>query len=146
MNFRNSLRTAWARPAFTALSGLVLASAVHAEEPPGAGVLCLGTFIYFVEKTGSQCRPGQDPEFQARIATLARRFDDYIVRNMGGDPALLARFKEGQNLNSNDRAYICDGDVAQSYDHFESEAPGELERAVDRLLARDGPPSFGDCV
>lgn len=129
-----------------AWSGFALASAAPPPERPGAGVLCLGTFIYFVEKTGAQCRAGQDPEFQARIATYARRFDDYIVRNTGGDPATLAQFKEGQNLNSADRNYICGGDVAASYDHFKVMKSDDLAKAVDQLLARDGPPSFGDCV
>jgi hypothetical protein len=58
-------------------------------------VLCLGTFIYFVEGNGTQCRAGKDAEFQARIAAYARRFDDYIIRNSGGDPSALMRFKEG---------------------------------------------------
>ena len=110
------------------------------------GVLCLGTFIYFAQKTGAQCRVGQDAEFQARIATYASRFDDYIVRNTGGDPAVLARFKDGQNLNSADRQYICSGDVAAGYNHMKATKSEELTNAVDELLARDGSPTFGDCV
>ena len=105
-----------------------------------------GTFIYFVEKTGAQCRAGQDTEFQGRIAAYARRFDDYIIRNTGGDPTALARFKDSQNLNSKDQNYICGGDAASSYDHFKAAKPEALAKAVDELLARDGPPSFGDCV
>ena len=123
-----------------------LISAAPPTEVPGRGVLCLGTFIYFVEKTGTQCRAGQDPEFQARIASYSNRFDDYIIRNTGGDPAVLEKFKEGQNLNNQDHAYICEGDAAESYDGFKSANVDELDRAVDELLAQDGPPSFGDCV
>ena len=123
-----------------------LISAAPPNEVPGRGVLCLGTFIYFVEKVGNQCRAGQDPEFQARIASYTQRFDDYIVRNSGGDPAVLEKFKEGQNLNSEDQRYFCEGDVAESYDRFKSAEASELDRAVDELLAEDGPPSFGDCV
>ena len=127
------------------LSGFALASAAPQQEP-GQGVLCLGTFIYFVEKTGAQCRPGQDAEFQARIAAYAGRFDEYIIRNTGGGPEALARFKSEQNLSSNDHNYICGGDVAASYDHFKAAKPEDLAKSVDELLARDGPPSFGDCV
>jgi len=129
----------------TALS----AALISAAPPPGvagSGVLCVGTLIYFVEKTGKLCRTGEDPEFQARIASYARRFDDYIIRNTGGDPAVLAKFKESQNLTSENQDYICKGDVAESYDSFKAQGVDKLDGAVDELLARDGPPSFGDCV
>ena len=123
-----------------------LVSAAPPKDIPGRGVLCLGTFIYFAEKTGNQCRAGQDPEFQARIASYSKRFDDYIIRNTGGDPSILEKFKESQNLNSQDHRYICEGDAAAIYDGFKSQDADELDRAVDELLAHDGPPSFGDCV
>ena len=139
------VRSRWLKAVLLMFSGLALVSAAPQQEP-GEGVLCLGTFIYFVEKTGAQCRAGQDAEFQARVAGYARRFDDYIVRNTGGDPKALASFKDGQNLNSKDQNYICGGDVASSFDHFKAANPDELAKAVDELLARDGPPSFGDCV
>jgi hypothetical protein len=134
------------KPLLLIWAGLALVSAAPIQDPPGRGVLCLGTFIYFVEENGMQCRAGEDAEFQARIATYARRFDDYIIRNTGGDPAVLARFKDGQNLNSKDRDYICGGDVAKSYDSFKAQKPEEIDKAVDELLARDGQPSFGDCL
>lgn len=126
--------------------GFSLISAEIPQDPPGRGVLCLGTFIYFAAKTGEQCRAGEDPEFQARIASYARRFDDYIIRNTGGDPELLAKFKEGQNLNSDDHSYICEGDAARMYDGFKTMETEQLHAIVDKLLERDGPPSFGDCV
>jgi hypothetical protein len=135
-----------AKSAILAALSLAIISAAPPPEAPGQGVLCLGTFVYFVEKTGRQCRAGQDPEFQAKIASYARRFDEYIIRNTGGDPATLAKFKESQNLSSEDQDYICKGDVAQSYDHFKAQGIDKLDSAVSELLARDGPPSFGDCV
>ncbi len=135
-----------AKAAMALLTGASLVSATPPEPPPGSGVLCLGGFIYFAEKSGNMCRAGQDPEFQQHLARLSDRFDDYIVRNTGGDPTILARFKTGQNLDSEDRSYICEGDVAQIYDRFKAAPAAELDKAVDKLLARDGPPSFGDCV
>jgi hypothetical protein len=134
------------KPALLVLGGFSLVSAGPPPEPAGQGVLCLGTFIYFVEKTGAQCRAGEDTDFQARITSYARRFDDHIVRNTGGDPMVLERFKDGQNLNSDDPDYLCSGDVAESYEHFKAMRAEDLDRGVDDLLARDGPPSFGDCV
>jgi len=135
----------WLKTIVLGSSGFALASAAPQPEP-GEGVLCLGTFIYFVEQTGAQCRPGQDVEFQARIAGYARRFDDYIIRNTGGDPAALAHFKDTQFLNSKDHNFICVGDVAVSYDHFKAWNPDDLAKTIDELLARDGWPSFGDCI
>jgi hypothetical protein len=136
----------YVRPALVAAASALLISATPPSQEPGTGVLCLGTFIYFAEKTGQECRVGQDPEFQARIASYARRFDDYIIRNSGGDPAVLAKFKGSQNLTSADHSYICEGDVGSSYDHMKAMKAEVLDKAVDDLLARDGPPSFGDCV
>lgn len=134
------------KAAIALLVGAALVSATPPEPPAGNGVLCLGGFIYFAEKSGAMCRAGQDPEYQQHLARLSDRFDDYIIRNTGGDPTVLAKFKTSQNLDSNDRAYICEGDVAGIYDSFKTASAAELDKAVDQLLARDGPPSFGDCV
>lgn len=116
------------------------------EQPPGRGVLCLGTFVYFAERVGTTCRAGQDAAFQKRVADHARRFDEYIVRNTGGDPAKLAQFKKSQNVDSAGSKFLCQGDVAASYDKMKRQDPASLDKAVDDLLARDGPPTFGDCV
>ncbi|WOF44942.1 hypothetical protein KNJ79_08715 [Sphingopyxis indica] len=121
-------------------------SAAPPEQPPGRGVLCLGTFVYFAEKTGKMCRAGLDADFQARLAILSDKFDAYIIRNTSGTPDTLSKFKASQNLDSEDRSYICEGDAAMMYDHFRAMPAADLDKAVDELLARDGPPSFGDCV
>lgn len=139
-------KASYLKSAILVAFGGAIISAAPPPEAPGTGVLCLGTFIYFVEKSGKQCRPGKDPEFQARIAGYARRFDDYIIRNAGGDPESLVTFKQRQNLNSEDHRYICEGAVADIYDRMKGMKADELERGVGELLARDGPPSFGDCV
>jgi hypothetical protein len=130
---------------FAALT-LLGAAQPDRETKPGEGVLCLGTFIYFVEKTGAMCRPGQDKEFQERIAGYTDRIDAYFIRNTDGNPATLEKFKDGQNLNSEDRDYICEGDVARSYDEFLKIEAAKMDAAVDKMLERDGPPTFGDCL
>ena len=58
----------------------------------------------------------------------------------------LAQFKNQQNLNSKDRNYICGGAIAVGYDRLKASKPEDLANAVDELLSRDGPPTFGDCV
>ena len=127
------------------IAALLVASQSPTTES-GEGVLCLGTFVYFVEKTGQQCRIGENPEFQARISAYVRRFDAYITRNAEGGSETLERLKESQNLNVTDPEYICEGDVASAYDHFKAQDAEELDRAIDELLAHDGPPRWGDCV
>ena len=127
-------------------AGAALISATPPEESPERGVLCLGTFIYFAEKNGKICRAGQDNEFQERLARLSSKFDAYIIRNTDGNPDTLSKFKASQNLDSEDRSYICEGDVAKSYENFKAIPAADLDESVDKLLARDGRPSFGDCV
>jgi len=131
---------------FTSAALIGAAPPAERETKPGEGVLCLGTFIYFVEKTGRMCRPGEDEEFQNRISAYTDRIDAYIIRNSDGSAATLGKFKNSQNLNSEDRNYICKGDVAQIYDAFLETEAKVMDKAVDDLLARDGPPTFGDCV
>lgn len=92
------------------------------------------------------CRPGEDPEFQARIASYSQRFDAYIIRNSDGGAETLGKFKDGQNLNSTDTKYICEGDIAYLYDRWKESDQSELAEAVEMLLERDGPPRWGDCV
>ena len=139
-------KASYLKSAILVAFGGAIISAAPPPVAPGTGVLCLGTFIYFVEKSGKQCRTGKDPEFQARIEGYARRFDDYFIRNTGGDPETLVAFKQRQNLNSEDHRDICEGDIADIYDRMKAMKADELDREVGELLARDGPPTFGDCV
>lgn len=125
--------------------GLALASAAPDAQLPGAGVLCSATFIYLAERTGAVCHTGQDTAFQARLSRHAQRFDDYIIRNTGGDPAPLSRFKRQQGVDR-DRAEICSGDLAENYEHLKRQPATDLDQMIDKLLATDGRPGFGDCV
>lgn len=113
---------------------------------PGEGVLCTGTFIYFVEKSGAQCHAGEDAEFQARIAGYARQFDDYIIRNTGGNPDFLTKFKASQNLNDSAKSYVCEGDAVEIYEHIKQVDAEEMDQQIETMLERDGRPTFGDCV
>lgn len=113
---------------------------------PGEGVLCISTFIYFVEKSGAQCHAGEDADFQAMITGYARQFDDYIIRNTGGNPDFLTKFKTSQNLNDSAQSYVCEGDAVEIYEHIKQVDAEEMHRQIATMLERDGRPTFGDCV
>ena len=130
-----------------ALSCAALISATPAPDVPGEGILCLSILIYFAEQTAVRCRAGEDPEYQERLADYARRIDGYIIRNTDGDPSTLARFKREQGLNGEPQPSYCnDDDAAANYDNFKAANANELDRAIDEGLARDGTPTFGDCL
>ena len=134
------------KPALAMGFATLLVASQSPHDDPGIGVLCLGTMVYFIDKTGQQCRAGEDPEFQARISAYVERFDDYIIRNIEGGQVTLERFKDDQNLNLTDPEYICEGDVADLYDHFKALNAEELDIAVEAAIAIDGPPRWGDCI
>ena len=115
--------------------------------PPGRGVLCLGTILYWAKEIGERCYPGDDPAYQARLQTYAERFDSYIVRNVDGGAEALAQFKASQGLGQGTEKQVCE--AAEDYDfysHMRHVNDDEMKAGIDALLARDGPPSFGDCL
>ena len=131
------------------LAAPLLVSAVPPQErvtPPGEGVLCMGGFIYMADLLARECYAGQDPEFQARLAGYAARYDDYIIRNNPDGEAGLAFFKDDEGLTSATRPEVCSSEYTYFYDNFRETDPVEMERFIDEQLGRDGPPSYGDCI
>ena len=120
--------------------------AAQAQAEPGDGVLCLGTMIYFMHDVASRCDAASDAATRQRLADYARRFDAYIIRNGDGAVQTLERFKEGQGIGVRSTDWLCSGDTWTLYENFRRADAAELDRAVDDLLARDGPPRGGDCV
>lgn len=136
-----------------AVLGLLLAlgpQAVVAQAdrtpPPGEGVLCLGGFIYMADLLARECFAGDDPEFAARLAGYAARYDDYIVRNNPDGEAGLAYFKEDEGLTSATRPEVCTSEYTYFYSNFRDTDRAQMEQAIEEQLSRDGPPSYGDCV
>ena len=131
------------------LAAPLLVSALPPQErvtPPGEGVLCMGGFIYMADLLARECYAGQDPEFRARLAGYAARYDDYIIRNNPDGEAGLAFFKDDEGLTSATRPEVCSSEYTYFYDNFRETDPVEMERFIGEQLGRDGPPSYGDCV
>jgi hypothetical protein len=117
------------------------------ESAPGVGVLCLSMFIYWAEEQGHRCYPGADPEYQSYLAEQADRFDTYLTRNMEGGAETLALFKESQGLGIRDHAGVCRADEDRDfYSSLQTDFRERIGTTIDEVLARDGTPSWGDCI
>jgi hypothetical protein len=115
------------------------------QEAPGEGVLCGLAIAEMVAETGRRCFPGQDAAVQAELARSEARIEDYVLRNSRIDRAALDRFRRHQ-LRSVGRPSFCRGDVAGIYRSAVGEGVARLRAGTDILLARPGPPSWGDCI
>jgi hypothetical protein len=130
----------------TALS-LIGATPPPTEQPPGEGVLCAMVFVDVAAEVGRRCFPGQNPVFQARVESAEAKFDAYVLKNGPATPELLAKFKREQ-AGIGAATFDCkdDGDLVQTYRHYLAADSGLLTTQVEKLLARPGKPTFGDCV
>jgi hypothetical protein len=115
--------------------------------PPGEGVLCMMVFVDVAAEVGRRCFPGQNLPFQTRVESAEAKFDAYVLKNGPATPAQLAAFKKDQ-ARIGSPAFECNagGDLVQTYKNFLAVDPNFLTTEVDKLLARPGRPTFGDCV
>lgn len=126
---------------------LIGADVPERERPPGVGVLCIGGLLYYTDIEARSCHAGEDPAYQERLSSYVARFDAYLIRNLPGGEADLKSFKEDQGLTPDARPDICIADEENSfYDGFRKMEPAELDAEVDKVLMRDGKPTFGDCL
>ena len=132
------------------------ASAAHAwsvqapREPlPGQGVICSMAILNAMAEVGRRCFPGQNPEFQAELARATALIDDYVLRNSDWTPADLERFKREQAHVGDTEAFpsLChDRDVVGMYRQMAASDLAQTRADTDRMLARPGRPTWGDCL
>jgi hypothetical protein len=134
--------------AFVALSALALIGATPPpdEPPPGEGVICMLALVHAAAEVGSRCFPGQNPTFQAELETEAGRIDEYVLKNAPMKPGDLAKFRREQALAGVPTAKVCGPDPISIYKGFLAVGADQLKSNVDRLLARPGKPTWGDCL
>ena len=126
---------------------LVGAASPVREPPPGEGVLCMMVFVDVAAEAGRRCFPGQNPVFQARVEEAEAKFDAYFLKNGPATPEQLAAFKKDQaGIGAPTFQCKSDGDVVLMYNHFVALDAKVLTTDVDKMLARKGKPTFGDCV
>lgn len=115
----------------------------------GVGVLCMGTFVYIADLQGKACYPGQDSEYQTWLDSNAQKFDAYLIRNFPDGETTLNKFKESQGAFSADNKRLCDLEDAPDSDiymHIRDLDHDEIGNTIDAMLAKDGKPTWGDCV
>ncbi|MEP3420808.1 MAG: hypothetical protein ABJN35_03680 [Erythrobacter sp.] len=138
------------KPLLASIAGITLLGAMppsEDHEPPGRGVLCGAVFVYFAQVQGQLCYPNDDPEFQARLSSWAQQFDAYLIRNLPDGEQGLQTFKAHQGVAPTTDQRICTlDDDSKVYEHFRDGDREMWERGMTKVLSRDGPPSFGDCV
>ena len=127
-----------------AANGLAGAPAPPRESAPGEGVICALAVTVVVAETGRRCFTGQDAAVQAELARTEARIEDYVLRNTAADRAALDRFRRDQIRSGVERP-LCESDAAGMYRAIAGEGVAKLRAGTDRLLARQGTPSWGSC-
>jgi hypothetical protein len=115
------------------------------ESAPGEGVICALAITIAVAEIGRRCFPGQDAAVQAELARTEARIEDYVLRNAPANRAALDRFRRDQ-LGSGVGTPFCEGDAAGMYRAIAGEGVARIRAGADRLLARQGRPTWGDCL
>ena len=134
-------------------TGAALAYGIHRPtEPPPAtiaastGVICMMAIFNAVAEVGRQCFSGQDPEFQAELRRTVDQIDQYVLRNSPATPADLERFKREQANIGEPQAAVCQPEMIGMYRDMANLGAARLRSEADALLARPGPPEWGDCL
>ena len=122
----------------------------HQAGAPGVGVLCMWALTTAAAEVGRRCHSGQNPEFQAELDRAVTLFDEYVRRNSSMAPEEFTAFKQRQGLAGAPESRLCTGDPLGGYETMAQNVAergiDEFRQLVDHLLARPGPPTWGDCV
>ncbi|WP_166038070.1 hypothetical protein [Sphingosinicella sp. YJ22] len=114
--------------------------------PAGTGVICIMAIFNAVAEVGRRCFPGQDPEFQAELGRAVDQIDQYVLRNSAATPADLERFKQEQANVGEPSAAVCRSEVIGMYRNLARRGTASLRSETEALVARPGPPEWGDCL
>ena len=145
----SGFRTASLAAVLAALAGPSPAGpppAEPAELSPGMGVLCAAALFTATAEIGRRCGVSPDPTLQAELEASEARLDGYILANSNWGRAELDRFKREQAGLDQPAAELCTHDAVGIHGAFARTGPKELKRWSERLVARPGPPRWGDCL
>jgi len=118
-----------------------------AEPVPGEGVVCALAIYSAIAEVGRQCFPDNDPEFQDHLRKDVAKLDAYVLANSKLTPIDLENFKRSQALVGLPKAKVCTPDLMGLYRSAANKTPIiEIDKGIDKLIARPGVPTLGDCL
>lgn len=120
---------------------------VPEDKDPAVGTVCLWAIYNVIDQVGKRCHKGEDAALQAFVAQGAARLDQ-VLRDKGGmTEEQLARFKREQTGTDVPDAEFCKPNGADGFYKPAREQKLEaMRRDLDKVLARPGKPTWGDCL
>lgn len=116
------------------------------DAKPGEGVICAMGIYNAMAEVGRRCFAGQDQEYQNELIRAVNRIDRYVLSNSNWTDADLAKFKREQARVGEPTDLVCVAEMTDMYLHSSKQGAPRLRKTTDVLLARPGPPTWGDCL
>lgn len=111
-------------------------------------VLCMLGLLEGVEKIGSECRAGEDPEFQHEVRRSIERIDQFVVEN--SVPRLTSEQVTAQRA-ARDRMVVphvslCGKDSVLIYQALRAGGADKLRASMTDLLSIPREPVINPCL
>jgi hypothetical protein len=144
----------WALAAFAALVGSPAAAppapvppaAAEFESRPGVGAVCAAGLYTLAAEVGRRCVTDRDPAIQVELDAAVARIDAFLLADPEWDLARLDRFKRDQlGIGSADSEF-CSGDAVMIYRAYAAAGAEKLKASSEKVVARPGRPTWGDCL
>lgn len=138
-----TIATAVATSASVASNGLAPANPTGPK--PGEGVLCLWALTSVASEVGKHCPGKSDPSFQADLDGSVALMDQYVSANTHIGTEGIAKFKSQQGGVGESPAELCTADKTRLYDSLRAQGAAAIQESVQKVVARPGTPTWGDC-
>jgi hypothetical protein len=94
---------------------------------------------------GKRCPGKSDPAFEAALNESIALLDQYVSVNSHVGSAYIAKFKNEQGGVGAGNEVLCRGDTLGVYDVLHTQGGSGVIEATRKIVARAGPPTWGDC-
>ena len=139
---------AFALASYTSDPDARAAELTAAQDPPaGQGVMCAWVFYAVATEVGDRCFPDEDPAYHAEETHRSvAEIDAFILANSKITPERLASLKKQQAHIGAPKGLLCHGELVDIYRAFQKAGVEKLRANADKMVARPGPPTIGDCT